>query len=273
MSRHLLFFVHGDPSVMPRYRDALAPLDVDIACVNEGALSSPYQAAGKRLRDPKTGRVFPRFRATYLNPTLAGRAYTSTSLVTFSAGYALARELFKHPEDRAAFDAYVALDSVHSDSAFGLLAPFEDFARAAKAGGAPFWLAHTDVPTTGYASTTQCARELVRRVGTGGNFVVRAYDTRPPTEAKNEHAAALTEWGPDFVAEALRPVMSADDGPPGIVQEDEDVEPLLNVLGSEDLNELALAMALYDLNDAAKALGKESALKVMDITECLCEAL
>ncbi len=219
--RHLVLFIHGDESSVRRmYTDALRPLgEVDLVFINCGAYSSPYAAEGTNLRDT-SGRVLPRLLGKWVPTAIAARKHDTLSVVSFSAGYGLAREILRSSDDRGALDAYVALDSVHS-APIGTAAskvqlqPFADYATRAKNGQCLMWLSHTDVQTpqlpakNAFASTTQVAEELLKLTGgTGGNWFVRSYNTRPASEQMGEHSAALVEWGPSFVAEALVPYLS-----------------------------------------------------------------
>ncbi|MEP7122944.1 MAG: hypothetical protein ABJE95_18600 [Byssovorax sp.] len=206
MSRHLVYFAHGEIAVLPAYASALAPVgDVDLVLVRLEGKSSVYAQLGEDLRDAD-GRILPGLSARYPAPE-PDEAYATRTLVTYSAGYALARAILAGAEDRDALDAYIAVDSIHADLVDGVadaaqIEGFVAFAAQAKAGDKTFWLGHSDVRTAGYASTTQVAARLLDLVdGEGGGFVVRAFNLR--AQDANEHRAALTAWGPGFVAEAL----------------------------------------------------------------------
>jgi hypothetical protein len=129
-------------------------------------------------------------------------------LVTFSAGYGLARELLRDADPGIA--ALVLLDSLHAATeADGTpldsqMAPFVAFAQRAQRGEVALWVGHSDVPTVGYESTTETAAELVRLAGPpSGLFHVEAFNVRDAAHAKEEHMAALRDWGPAFVAECV----------------------------------------------------------------------
>jgi hypothetical protein len=206
MSRHLVYFAHGEPALLPAYADALAPAgDVDIVLVRVEGRSSAYDRLAGELRDTE-GRILPALRRRF-PARLPCDAYATLTLVTYSAGYALARAILAGDEDRAELDAYIAIDSIHADLVDGVadasqLAGFVAFAGQARAGAKTFWLGHSDVRTEGYASTTQVAARMLELAGNeGGGFVVRAFDRRG--DDVSEHRAALAEWGPGFVAEAL----------------------------------------------------------------------
>ncbi len=206
MSRHLVYFAHGEPARIPAYAAALvAARSVDIVLVRLEGRSSAYARLGEDLRDTD-GRILPALRRRFPAPE-PDAAYSTLTLITYSAGYALARAILACPGDREALDALVAIDSIHADLVDGAadaaqLAGFVAFAERARDGAKTFWLGHSDVRTDGYASTTQVAARLLEL--TGGaccGFVVRAFNVRAGDPS--EHRAALTEWGPGFVAEAL----------------------------------------------------------------------
>ncbi len=206
MSRHLVYFAHGKLAALPAYAAALASAgDVDIVLVRLEGRSSVYAQLGEDLRDAD-GRILPALRRRFPAPG-PEEAYATLTLITYSAGYALARAILAGAEDRDALDAYVAIDSIHADLVDGAadaaqLAGFVAFAGLARDGDKTFWIGHSDVRTAGYASTTQVAARMLELTGgEGGGFVVRAFDVR--AEDASEHRAALIEWGPGFVAEAL----------------------------------------------------------------------
>lgn len=218
--RSLILFIHADPAVGPTYRKALAPIgDFDMPIVYLGGYSNAYSEGGRRFRGAD-GRVLPQLVARYAPRHLDN--YDQVALITFSAGYAMAREVLQHPKDREALSALVMLDSLHAGfdpdhtASDGQLSHFVEFAKRAQQGGCLFWLGHTDVttPQTGpgaFASTTQAANELVRLAGPpSGKFLVRAYDLEK--DPLVEHRRVLADqgpehhaWGPDFCAEALVP--------------------------------------------------------------------
>jgi peptidoglycan hydrolase-like protein with peptidoglycan-binding domain len=67
-----------------------------------------------------------------------------------------------------------------------------------------------------YASTTQTARELVRLAGgTGGGFLVEAHDHYSGSAQRQEHVAALHQWGPDLVRRAVVAILGQR-GPEGV---------------------------------------------------------
>ena len=204
---NLALFVHADPSMRQRYQAQIGA-EWTIAFVNKPAadpgLSSAYSRLALANRAPD-GRIVPNLIAKYAPPA----DWYNVILITFSAGYALAREVLKSEADRDALAAYVALDSIHAATdAAGLplaehVAPFIAYAKSAAAGDAVFWLGHSDVKTYGYESTTETAAAIAEAVTPANGFFVRAYDVRPASQQRQEHGAALAEWGPLFVAGAV----------------------------------------------------------------------
>jgi len=230
---HLIFFVHGDPQVRPKYLDKLGGIPgAELVFVNAGGYSSAYQQLGRKLRNDD-GDILPRLIAQYAT---AGRDYDTVSFVSFSAGYALVREVLKSMNDKRQIAAYVAIDSIHDDMGFSQTAPFVQLAKDAAEGRCLFWLGHSDVttPQTGkgvFASTTQMASYLKGKVAPGGSWKVQAFNVRK--DPREEHIAALNEWGPQFVADALVPhlggsVRPSDLPPTGMTTMPEWLNPALS---------------------------------------------
>ncbi len=206
---HLIYFASPglpDPATIKKYEMALAPLEpFELKWIAKPGFSAVFIQEAQRLR--RNGRVVPGLLDTY-QPS---RPHSTLSLIGFSAGCWFGREALRNDEDQNAIDAFVALDGVHDD--LGIisvddheLGPYVRYADRAKRGLGLFWLGHTDVPTYGYRSTTDTAAALLRLTGgAGGNWYVRPHDLFPAAKAKAEHGAALTTWGPSFVAEALVP--------------------------------------------------------------------
>ena len=109
---NLALFVHADPSMRQRYQAQIGA-EWTIAFVNKPAadpgLSSAYSRLALANRAPD-GRIVPNLIDKYAPPS----DWYKVILITFSAGYALAREVLKSEADRDALAAYVALDSIHA---------------------------------------------------------------------------------------------------------------------------------------------------------------
>jgi hypothetical protein len=217
---HIVYLAKGDPSIVPLYKKALSPIgDFDFVVVSAkpDGLSSAYGRLADELLDA-AGRIYPGMCARFGAPRAP---YETVTLATFSAGYKLAERMLAVHEDACALDAYVALDSIHADfdkedhsASDTQIQPFVDFAKRAKCGDKLFWIGHSDVVTpqtgpTAYASTTQVAKEIVRLAnGEGGRFAKRAYNV--DLNPMKEHMAALVKWGPEFLAEAMKVLLSSN---------------------------------------------------------------
>lgn len=210
MTHAIHFFCPGRPSadIAARYDKALAPLGhVNIIWHTPSGLASAFTNMVRSWRPT----VLDYLRSREPEDT------ATRSLIAFSAGYGAIREIIGPTENRKDIDAIVLLDALHAGldpdgtARDSQLIAFAGYATRAKHhDGSLLWVAHTDVPTYGYASTTDSAEELVRLAhGEGGQFQVHAFDREPPQRAKAEHAGALTKWGPGYVAEALVPHLGA----------------------------------------------------------------
>lgn len=210
---HIVYLVKGDLSVLGAYKKALAAVgdfDVVLVAAKPDGLSSAYGKLCDELRDAG-GRIYPGIVGRFGAPRAP---YETVTLATFSAGFKVAERLLAVPEDARAISAYVAIDSIHADfeedhtAKDAQLAPYVAFAKRAKAHEKLFWIGHSDVVTpqtgpSGYASTTQVAAEIVRLAGgESGRFATRAFNLERDPVA--EHVAALVKWGPDFVAQAMK---------------------------------------------------------------------
>ncbi len=213
---HVVYFCcPGMPSqdVVARYRAALAPLgDVALVWVAPPGRSAVFVRAAALLR--RDGRIVPELLRAH--PPPAGARPSTVSVISFSAGYGFVRELLAHADDRAAVDGVVLLDSLHTglDADGRLLdsqlAAFAAYAGRARSGEALLVDAHTDVPTVGFASTTQATARLVELAGgVGAGFVVEGHDEHDRAHPKREHGAALVGWGPDCVARHLVPWLAS----------------------------------------------------------------
>lgn len=209
----LLYLIHASPSVTPEYRAALAD-DVDVVAlvapglpgVEGGGMSSRYVAFAPAMRTVGGGDAFLGLTKRYPPPRPLSE-YDAVWVAPWSAGYAFLRGLTVKELGR--FDGFVLLDSGHTNldpdgtASDAGVAWAVELAKAAKTGGAPFWIGHSDVKTYGtVASTTKFAAEVLRLAGgPGGQFVVGALDVE--REDSPEHVAALKGWGPHFVAAAM----------------------------------------------------------------------
>lgn len=232
--RALVLLAHADPSVAPKYIDALRAVglgaDADFVLVNNfvpGKLSSAYYdlAAQCRRGDSILDGVIERF-----HPPRPLASYGVVVVASFSAGYALWSRVLALPRDASRIDAVVGIDSWHAGfdadhtASDAQLAPLLAFALSAREGPRVCWLGHSDVETpqkdyrdasgrlvSAYASTTQVARELERLAGgTGGGFRIDAYDV--DKDQTKEHGHALTVWGPAWLAAAVQEAINRKGG-------------------------------------------------------------
>ncbi|MEJ7728241.1 MAG: hypothetical protein WKG00_03415 [Polyangiaceae bacterium] len=266
----LALIAHAIADVEPAYHAALAPfgaVTVKAFVSPHPGMSSAYTTLGHALRN--NGRILPQLVAKY-----APGRWDSIVLITWSAGYALARELLAIPADADEIDALVMLDSLHSSSQSAAreiqMAPFEAFARRAVAGEKVFFLGHSDVPVTGYDSTTVAAGNLTAAVPPGGDFIVRAYDTVPGrkvSDYEQEHRNAVRLWGPEAAAEAVARIANQDTGP--LTERSPTVAsrpPPLSVpwLDTSDFGGAVLGIALEDLNRSPREEGRNASDFIRD---------
>lgn len=237
---HAVLLVHADPSALPRYQAAL-----DAACPGSvvrmlnsphKGLSSAYEALWYDLRSMAGARSVLQLAMQRAGLPSLDKCDTIT-VASFSAGYALVRHMLREQVSLDLLDCLVGIDSWHSGfDADGTasdvqLAGLVRYGLAAIEGPRVMWFGHSDVqtPQTGpgaYASTTQTGAELRRLCGlpaaggdvSRGGLRVRAYDVRK--DQRREHGAALTEWGPGWLADAValavarRPAAAPDEQPP-----------------------------------------------------------
>lgn len=206
---HIMFLhVHVAGSVEQGFRNALAPLGqhVTMRSAEAGQGSAAYEAYATGLT-AKYGSVWAGLVAT-LGPS-DGRTPDLWALASWSAGYGAVRAMLRQGIPPA-LGLYAALDSIYGDrDAAGHVAqasidPWVPLAQDAASGGRVFAIGANDgvVP---YASTSQMATSIASTVGldlsyaapavSRGHFVGRLY--RAP------HEAAVTGWGPGFLADAV----------------------------------------------------------------------
>lgn len=179
----LVVHLHGAESAVER---ALGESGWPVAAVvvNRKGLSSAY---ARPFADPKLftallDRALAAIRAEGLadEPRL-GRVAVSS----FSAGFGGVRALLAVPEHFRRIDALILADSLYCGYAGSAadrrldpekMAGFRRFAAEAAAGGKTLVLSHSAQVPEGYASTTETADDLIRRVGA-------------PTEARDD------DWG------------------------------------------------------------------------------
>lgn len=226
MTSVLVFLVHCDPSLAPRYRAALQAVGFDadvVALVAPGTgLSARYDALAGECLQSGNGSAVRGLAARY-KPPRSLASYEHVILATYSAGYGFARHLSSL--DRAMLSGLALVDSGHSaeGSPGTSIDWLVGWAKDARAGRKVLVIGHTDVDPVTYASTTEVAQAAIDRSGAPldelelyadekaaglkrrrrqGLFVVESYDRRPTAQAKGEHGDALTVWGSTLVQQA-----------------------------------------------------------------------
>jgi hypothetical protein len=168
----LLLHFHGAPS---RVETAFQASDFDhtvLVTVNLGVGSGPYE---NRFAAPA---AFPQLLDS-IQRAVAQRAPTKNlrlgrvALSGWSAGYGAIKQILTQAEHRSRVDAVLLADGLHAGFVNPTqriiyapkLAPFVAFAEEATQGTKLMVVAHSSIRTTGYASTTETARHLLRSVG------------------------------------------------------------------------------------------------------------
>jgi hypothetical protein len=202
----LLVHFHGTAANQEKNVDE-AELPAVVVSVNGGTGSSPYAqmvsppgAFDAIVSHARRALVKARGR----EDVEVGRI----ALSSWSAGGAAIRLLIDREPER--FDAIVVADGLFSTFADPKtrspaptpLAPFVRFARRASAGDALFVLTHTDIDTSDYPSTAECAHALLAELGIAKG--APAPDTAPlggePTYAASRgglHVRGFSGKGPD----------------------------------------------------------------------------
>jgi hypothetical protein len=102
---------------------------------------------------------------------MPGRRVGRVALSAWSAGYAAVWRILLHPETSTEVDAVLLADGLHARVGDGGelgaadMRPFLRFAREAVAGKKLFAITHSEIPTPGYASTTETADYLLAELG------------------------------------------------------------------------------------------------------------
>jgi len=102
---------------------------------------------------------------------MPGRHVGRVALSAWSAGYAAVWRILTHPEAAVKVDAVLLADGLHARLGNGGelgavdMRPFLGFAREAAAGKKLLSITHSEIPTPGYASTTETADYLLAELG------------------------------------------------------------------------------------------------------------
>ena len=166
----VLVHFHGDPQTY--WNNAkYANLNTVIVTVNYSGLSSAYATpfSDSTLFQSLLDEALTKVRA---QPTVPDNlAWDKLGVSSFSAGYGAVREILKSSAYRNEIDTLLAADSLYATTAGdgtpldSQMADYKTFAQAAKNGTKTFIYSHSQVPTSGYESTVECADELMQFLG------------------------------------------------------------------------------------------------------------
>ena len=134
----------------------------------------------------------------------------SLDVSSYSAGYGAVRELVRSPDNVKLIRRIVLADSLYAS--YGPddkpdeehISPWVPFTEAATQGNKVFVLTYSQVPTTGYASSAECARALCLKLGVplrkivyNANQIPAAGDYPLVERADQAHFHAWGYWGTD----------------------------------------------------------------------------
>ncbi len=145
-----------------------AQVNVVLFNIHLGAFSSSYQSY---FQDSNKFRlILEKIITTLQNHNIIANPQIDTLIVTsFSAGYAGVREIFKTPAYYDQINALALADGLHCSSDPALkeqqMKDFLRFARDARDRKKIMLLTHSEIPTSGYESTTQTANYLINGIG------------------------------------------------------------------------------------------------------------
>ncbi|WP_437948195.1 hypothetical protein WME98_47330 [Sorangium sp. So ce296] len=177
----LLVHFHGAEAI----RKVLAPRDMElvIAGIDLGTRSSDYARALEvggwdallQAIDREVGAA----------TGIAGARARRLMLSSWSAGSGAIGRIVERGSSHV--DALILLDSLYASYmpgqtslVQGQLAPYVALANAAARGAPVFYLTHTDIPTSGYASTKEVATFLLSELGASPIAVTSTGDGAPP---------------------------------------------------------------------------------------------
>ncbi|WP_437554194.1 hypothetical protein WME97_20600 [Sorangium sp. So ce367] len=176
----LLIHFHGAEPV----RKVLAPrgMDLVIAGVDVGTRSSEYARA---IEGGSWDALLQAIdREVESASGSAGARVRRLVLSSWSAGSGAIGRIIERGSSHV--DALILLDSLYgsympgqTSLAQGQLAPYVALANAAARGAPVFYLTHTDIPTSGYASTKEAATFLLRELGATPIAVTSIGDEAP----------------------------------------------------------------------------------------------
>jgi hypothetical protein len=199
----LILFAHADPTATPPvYHPALVGLDVELRCFvsHYAGLSSSYVTLAQHLQAGHGGgRLLPAI-ASLAGASKPFDQYERVVLVSWSAGYALARAVLEVPADVEDLDGYVCLDSGYGSPTPAWVA----FAKLAREGKKLLWAGCTDIKTEpAYPSSSAFLEELEHEAGLAGDPKGLFRIERWGGADAAAHVAALRVHGPVFLRAAL----------------------------------------------------------------------
>jgi hypothetical protein len=186
-------------------RDAMEPLMVFALGEGSSTYRVPFEDTNRFSRILVLVADELKKRGASANTRLA-----HVDVSSFSAGYGAVRELVKSPEYCKIIRRIVLLDSMYagleteekgSTNRRPLAAHIDvwvPFAKAALRGEKTFVFTHSQVPTTAYASSSECAEALLQRVGlkaraVPANSIPAASDPNFPLLARTD-SGRLHVW-------------------------------------------------------------------------------
>jgi hypothetical protein len=171
----LLVHFHGAPWLVEHHVREKLP-DAALVTVQIGSGSRVYAEA---FGDPaRFGALLAEVSSGLAKLTGKAVAWESVTLTSFSAGYGAIRSILKQPGDARRIGSVILADSLHASYAGDAAAPrsadlpvdetslepFLGFAEEAAAGRRRMCVTHSEVYPGTYASTTETANALLRRV-------------------------------------------------------------------------------------------------------------
>ncbi len=163
----VVFHFHGREPIRKEWVKSMD--DVVLVAVDVGIDSGAYATA---FSDPRTfGSVLRAVEAEISKRTGGdGARVGRVALSSWSAGFGAVEKILAQPLGEQLVDSVILLDGLHSGyTGHSLdgerLRPFVKLAKAATRGDKLFFVSHSSILTTGYASTTETAQYLVWRVG------------------------------------------------------------------------------------------------------------
>lgn len=153
----LIVYFHGASWLVETSARRVFP-DAAVLSVQAGVSSDPYSQA--LAPSGRFGQLIAEAEAA------AGQKFQRIVISSFSAGYGATREILKDPANHPRIQAVLFADSMHAG--YGAedtdLAAFIDFARASVTGRKQMVIAHSEVFPGTYASTTEAADHILKKL-------------------------------------------------------------------------------------------------------------